>query len=225
MIRDVPNYAASRRAPASARGRTLVAWSAAVALLLAWVLAAPGLEERLIVSRPLDRADAIVVLAGSGAYASRVRTAAALYRNGASTRVVLTDDGEKSGWSAAEQRNIPFVELARRALLAGGVRESDIEVVAGLATGTAAEARLVAGRAAAGRWRSLLLVTSATHTRRALWTFERAFAARGSGVALGVAAAPRDSTTARGIAWWLAPGGWRDVGAEYVKIAYYRLAY
>src|SRR6266550_8978963 len=79
-----------------------------VAILLVWTLVAPFLAERLIVARPMDHADAILVLAGSRAYFERTRKAAFLYKEGVAPSVLLTNDGEKAGWSRKEQRNPPY---------------------------------------------------------------------------------------------------------------------
>ena len=71
--------------------------------------------------------------------------------------------------------------------------------------------------------RSLLVVTSAYHSRRALWTFRRAF--EGSGVAVGVAEGEPGLQTPTPGTWWFSPRGWRAVAGEYVKMVYYRLSY
>jgi hypothetical protein len=98
------------------------------AMLAAWVLAAPFLAERLVVARPLDRADVILVLAGSAGYLERTQMAALLFKQHVARKVVLTNDRVQEGWSTQEQRNPLFVELARRALIAQGVPDSAIEI-------------------------------------------------------------------------------------------------
>ena len=70
-----------------------------VAILLVWTLVAPFLAERLIVARPMDHADAILVLAGSSAYLERTKKAAFLYKEGVASGVLLTNDGKNAGWS------------------------------------------------------------------------------------------------------------------------------
>ena len=52
-----------------------------VAILLVWTLVAPFLAERLVVARPMDHADAILVLAGSGAYLERTNNLLSLLKN------------------------------------------------------------------------------------------------------------------------------------------------
>lgn len=203
------------------RRKPLLAAASATALALAWVVLAPGCAQRLVVSRSLASADAVLVLAGSRAYAERTDRAAALYRDGVAPRVLLSDDGQRGGWSPEEQLNPPFVELSRRRLLARGVPAAAIVVLPGTASGTHDEALAAARAAAAARWKALVLVTSPYHTRRALRTFERVFAEQGVHASLGIVAAAIGEP---GRPWWLTRRGWSDVGLEYVKSAWYAFA-
>ena len=106
-----------------------------------WVVCAPLLATCLIVEKPLEKADAILVLGGSATYIERTQKAAELYKQGIAPRVFLTDDGERAGWSKTEQRNPPYFELARRSLTSQGVPEEAIEILPGEVTGTDWEAR------------------------------------------------------------------------------------
>src|SRR5215207_1041116 len=81
--------------------------------LAAWAVAARFAAEALVVSEGLESADALVVLAGSSAYVERTARAAELYREGRAPSVVLTNDGQLSGWSNESQSNPTFVERAR----------------------------------------------------------------------------------------------------------------
>ena len=196
-----------------------------VAILPLWAFVAPFLVERLIVTKPMDHADAILVLAGSRAYFERTRKAAFLYKEGVAPSVLLTNDGKKASWSRKEQRNPPYVELAKRSLVAHGVPEHAIEILSPEVSGTIAEAQLLGKQAAQRRWKSLLIVTSPNHTRRALRTFESVFTANGVETQIGIAPAPNEEQTPPASYWWLTASGWRDVAGEYVKSAYYYFAY
>lgn len=191
----------------------LVAWS-----LCAWVAA-----RALVVAPDLRRADAVVVLAGSAAYVERTHRAAEIYREGHAPRVWLTDDGELGGWSSAEQRNKPFVESAADELRRQGVPAEAIEFVPGLALGTYSEAQLLRRHAESRSLRSLVVVTSAYHSRRAQWTLRKVFA--GSSVEIGVDAVALSSDVPAPYSWWLTPRGWREVAGEYAKLVYYRAHY
>ncbi len=197
-----------------------------VAILSLWALVAPFLAERLTVARPLHRADVILVLAGgSRTYSQRAETAAALHRQGVASSVLLTDAGMRAGWSQEEQTTIPYVELSRRRLIAEGVPEAEIEILPRKVSGTIEEAELLRTLATERRWKSVLIITSTRHTRRALWTFERVFAAAGLETRIGIAGAPNGDRTPPDSCWWLTPSGWTDVAGEYVKAVYYFFAY
>lgn len=191
--------------------------------LAAWPFVARGAAEALIVSAELPRADAVVVLAGSSAYLERTRSAADLFRAGRATKVLLTDDGQLSGWSNELQRNPRFVERAAAELAHAGVTATDIEVLPQTVSSTWDEAVLVREYARARDLRSIMLVTSGYHSRRALWTFRHAF--EGSGVAVGIVSVAPGVQTPNVGTWWLSPRGWQSVAGEYVKLVYYWLRY
>jgi uncharacterized SAM-binding protein YcdF (DUF218 family) len=188
-----------------------------------WVVCAPLLATRLIVEKPMDKADAILVLGGSATYIERTRVAAELYKMGIASRVFLTDDGERAGWSKTEQRNTPYFELAKRSLRSQGVPEEAIKILPGEVTGTDWEARVLAKEIETSRLKSVLLVTSAYHSRRALWTFEKFLS--GKDVSIGIEHAPTGEQTPGPRFWWLSPRGWQMVAGEYVKSAVYWMYY
>jgi uncharacterized SAM-binding protein YcdF (DUF218 family) len=184
-----------------------------------WVLAAPRLATWLVIENPLGHADAIIVLSGSAAYKERTHMAAELYKQGVAPILFLTDDGERSGWSQSGQRHPPYLELEQRELIANGVSPDDIRILPGQVTGTNYEARAMATEIDSRPIGSLLIVTSAYHTRRALWSFEKALAGRR--VELGIVHPPIGEQTTSSDRWWLTARGWQDVAGEYVKSAVY----
>jgi uncharacterized SAM-binding protein YcdF (DUF218 family) len=188
-----------------------------------WTATAWGAARWLKVESELARADALVVLGGSGAYVERTHRAAELWREGRAPKIILTNDYQISGWSVAEQRNPFFVERAFAELRAAGVPEEKIEVLTAPATGTYNEATLLRAYATERKLRSLLFVTSAYHSRRALWTLRRVFA--GSNVEVGLDSAARADATPRPLSWWLHAKGWSLVALEYPKLVYYHWHY
>lgn len=196
------------------------ALAAGLACVVAWPFVAWAAAAALVVGESLPRADALVVLSGSASYVERTRRAAELYREGRAPRVVLTNDNQRGGWSEARQTNPLFVERAREELVRAGVPESSVEVLPGAVASTYEEAAAARAYAARENLRSLLFVTSAYHTRRALWTLRRVF--RGSGVEVGLEAAAEAHGPA---AWWLRARGWRAVALEYPKLVYYYWEY
>lgn len=190
-----------------------------------WAAIAPYLAKRLIVEKPLKKADAILVLGGSSVYLERTHRAARLFNRGIAPKIFLTDDGEKAGWSAAKETNPPFVELARESLIRQGVPADAVEILSPTVAGTIDEAEVLAGKAENAGFKSLLIVTSAYHTRRAHWIFEKVFRDNRVPVKIGIAAAATGEQTPPPAVWWLSPRGWRLVAGEYVKTLYYWVFY
>lgn len=186
--------------------------------LIAWVAA-----RALVTSAELERADALVIFSGSSAYRERTRRAAELFRAGRAPVIILTNDNQQSGWSRREQRNPLFVERARDELLRAGVPAESILILPETVTSTYEEAVLVRDYARSHDLHSILFVTSAYHSRRALWTARQVFAE--SGIQLGLDAPPPGEETPRPLTWWLHRSGWQMVAEEYPKLIYYRLWY
>src|SRR6185369_711733 len=138
----------------------------------------------LVVNTPLHNADAIVVMSGSAVYKERTLRAAEFYHQGLAPRIILTNDNLRGEWSSAEQRNPFFYERARNNLLFLGVPAERVEVIAQPVTSTYEEAQTLREYAVAHGLRSLLVVTSAYHSRRALWTLNRVFAGTGIEISL-----------------------------------------
>lgn len=203
--------------------RGFTGWFRLIALLLiVWVLVAWLAARFLIVDTPLNRADVIVVLSGSSVYGERTRRAADYYRQGLGQHILLTNDNLRGEWSSAEQRNPFFYERARTSLIDAGVPSDRVEILAVPVTNTYDEAQALRDYALARKLRSLLVVTSAYHSRRALWTLNRVFA--NTGIEIGVQSVENGEQTPRPLTWWLYPRGWQMVVGEYVKNAYYRLS-
>lgn len=189
----------------------LVAWTA-----LAWALA-----NYLVVEKLLAKADAILVLGGSAAYIERTQKAALIFKQGTAPKIFLTNDGVKGGWDQKEQRNPYFAERAREELIQQGVPKEAIEILPTVVRGTDDEANLVVQVAAERKLKSILLVTSAYHTRRAFWVFGEAMRDNNTSVEIGIESPPAGQQTPTAFIWWLSPRGWDFVAGEYIKSAYY----
>ena len=203
-------------------------WRISVSLVIAlgvWIPLASGLANRLAVEQPLPEADAILVLSGSATYIERTQKAAELYQQGIAPRILLTSDGTRAGWSRSEERNPSFVELARASLIERGVDPNAIEILSETATGTIYEARILRKKLDETGWQKVLIVTSAYHTRRALWTFEKVLAESEKKTEIGIVSAPFGQQTPSPNSWWLSPFGWSLVAGEYVKSFYYWVYY
>lgn len=173
----------------------------------------------LIVSVPLDRADAIVVLSGSSTIIERAQHAAKLYSEKRAPKIILTNDDRKGGWVSAEQRNPFFYEIALNELRQSGVPQQNIEILEPAVHSTWDEAILVRQYSKTHNLRSILIVTSSYHSRRALWTFRTLI---GKGTQVGLDPVPTGIQTPPPATWWLHARGWQLVFIEYLKLVNYR---
>src|SRR5918999_1165631 len=164
--------------PRSQRGRAWRLARIALPVLVAWSLLAWVAAEALIVRAELAQADALVVLAGSSTYMERTRRAALLFHEGRAPLVILTNDNVVSGWSHEEERNPLFVERAASELKRQGVPAERIEIVPGTVESTYEEAVRLRAYTGERGLKSILVVTSAYQSRRALWTLRRVFEGR-----------------------------------------------
>lgn len=191
--------------------------------ICAWPLLAWAAAQLLIVKSDLPIADAIVVLSGSSTYIERADWAARLYLEGRAPVVILTDDKSISGWNGAEERNPYFYELAAKRLQQGGVPADRIQVASGPALGTYEESLVLRDYATAHKFKRLLVVTSAYHSRRALWSMRRA--CEGSGIEVGIDSPAPGWQTPAPSTWWWHRWGWKVVAGEYAKMIYYLTQY
>lgn len=154
----------------------------------------------LVVSVPMQHADAIVVLGGEPS--ARPTEAAVLYKKGVALLVFVTGRGDFS-------RN-------RQLLMECGVPESAV-IVEEKASTTDANARFLKPLFEAHHVKSAMLVTSSFHTRRALGTFRKEI----PGVAFGVVSASID--------WWRTPKGRLELNRyafiEFLKTMEYWILY
>jgi uncharacterized SAM-binding protein YcdF (DUF218 family) len=196
--------------------------TALVLLLVVWGILAWVAERALIVKAEIGSADALVVLSGSSSYLERTHKAAELFKQGRAPLVLLTNDNTRGGWSSTLQTNPYFVDRATDELIKQGVPEERIRIVQGLAESTHSESVIVKEYAAAQGLKSILIITSGYHSRRALRTFRTTF--EGTGVAIGLEPVTTGSQTPSTF-WWLSPSGWRVVAGEYMKLIYYWFVY
>ena len=196
-------------------------WFVLIFSLGALLFVAWGAAKLLIVEAPLEHADAIAVLSGSAVIRERAQLAAQLYLAGRARKIILTNDNQQGSWNSAEQRNPFYYERAVRVLTGAGVPRAAIEILPQPVSGTYEEAALLRRYAAEQKLNSVLVVTSAYHSRRALWTLRQAFAS--SGITIGLTAVPPGNQAPLPATWWLHLRGWQMVPGEYVKMIYYHL--
>jgi len=206
------------------KSKTQIAWRLILspfAVLMFLPALAWGAARFLIVRTPVTHADAIVMLSGSATFRERARHVARLYNEGRASRVLLTNDNLRSGWSESEQRNPFYYERAINELREAAVPAEKIEVSMDPILGTYDEAWVVRLYCERHQIRSIVVVTSGYHSRRALWTFRKVFS--GSGIEVSMDPVDAGIDTPPASTWWLKSFGWEMVPKEYAKLGCYWL--
>jgi uncharacterized SAM-binding protein YcdF (DUF218 family) len=174
----------------------------------------------LVAVDPLPRrADAIVVMAGS--IPDRALEAADLYHRGVAARVLVTRERRKRGEArlAARGVHLPAPDaLAVEALVGLGVPRAAIDVVRRRTASTTTEARTIARHACAHGFRSLVVVTSKSHSRRARLILRRSLGPR---VALAMRPSRHDAFSAT--RWFRVRRDAKQVLTEWEKLLHYAL--
>jgi uncharacterized SAM-binding protein YcdF (DUF218 family) len=180
------------------------------------VLTAVG--EQLIHVDPLERADAIIVLASR---LERIIEAAGLYQQGYAPMVLLTREQRDSAEQLLIDRKVveSGEEQRRQVLIALGVPADAIVLLDDLVTSTVDEARAFAGWARSHPVRRLIVVTSPIHTARARLTFARAL----EHLPVTIIVRPASMARFQSATWWRARDTLRDGVLEWQKLLYYRL--
>ena len=166
--------------------------------------------------------DAIVILMGS--IADRVLQAEYVYKQGLADRIIIVRES-MGAYKTLENKGVRIISSTRQvsdALTSLGIPSGNIVILPGDAVSTQMEAIKVrdycSGRADMD---TLLLVTSAYHTRRASMIFESAF--RKKGIPVTVLCSPSIFTKFDPDGWWKDKEGIQQVLLEYMKIANFLL--
>lgn len=214
----------SPKRPRAARKILFLALAFA-AILACWIVLAPLLADALVVEKPLDKADAIVVLSGAADYAQRAQGGVEAFQLGIAPTVWITDDNQRGGWDDKVEGNPYFIERMRTELTQSGVPSDAVEKLTATVGSTNDEADLVIATAVERNLKGILVVTSDYHSLRALQTFERVVKNRNADIVVGLKRSPTGSTYPDRYTWWLTPRGWRSVAGEYVKLGWYWFYY
>jgi uncharacterized SAM-binding protein YcdF (DUF218 family) len=191
--------------------------------LLVYSLRTPiltGLANYLVnTDTPLEKADMIFVL--NGDYNTRPFTASDLYQQGFAPLVAIAQ-AESSPAQLLGLEDNP-TDIAVEVMKLRGVPSDKLLVLndIGPVTSTFDEARALRNYIEAHKLNSVILVTSAFHTRRSRWIFEREL--DGVPVRLLVTAAPHSRFDASN--WWQNEEGLIFLNNEYIKLIFYKIKY
>lgn len=202
--------------------RALFALAAIMLLALVYVFRAEALAASanfLVVRDKLDSADIIFLL--NGDLTTRPAHAAKLLRQGMASRIVIAREEDSPGVQIGAYPNVTDSNIA---VLRGlGVPESKIVQLKwqkGVAH-TVDEARALLEYSQENRVRTVILVTSDLHSRRARFIFRKVL----SGTSVRIMSAPVSDLKYGAHNWWTIEDGVVGVQNEYIKLVYYYLRY
>jgi uncharacterized SAM-binding protein YcdF (DUF218 family) len=177
-----------------------------------------AIGDQLVHEDPPARADVMIVLAP---WLDRILTAADLYREGYAPQIVLTRERrQRAEQMLIERTLVESGEDRRRKILhALGVPLDSIVILDGFVSSTVDEALRFAEWASGRPIRSVLVVTSPEHTRRARLAFMKAL----ENLQVRVVVRPSSLTEFRRDTWWRSRSTLRDGVLELQKLVYYRL--
>ncbi len=171
----------------------------------------------LVKSDDPGHADAIILLMGS--ISDRVLQTADLYHENVVGKVWIVEEG-MGAYRTLEERGVQIISnitQVRDALITMGIPADSIVILPGDATSTQMEAEITRDYLVTQSGiDTLLLVSSANHTRRAFKIFEAAFSTFEEPVAL--YCSPSSYTNFDAEKWWRRRDDIQDVFMEYLKL-------
>ena len=185
-----------------------------------WLLREPlflGATDLWIVSDPVSRADAIVVLWGG--LATRPFVAAELWRRGLAKKILISQAPEERAVSIGAMPS--HTELNREILLKSGIPAGVIETFGTANKNTREEAVALREWAERNAASVFIIPTEVFPARRVRWIFRREFS--GTTVSIEVPSIEPPDYTRRD--WWKTEHGLVAFQNEVLKYIYYRLKY
>ena len=202
-------------------------WGLTIALLLVGIGAGVwferetllrGIADLWIVSDPVTRGDAVVVLGGG--LELRPFAAADLYQKGLVNKVLVARVAD-NGRAVRVGALLGHTELNRKVLLILGVPDADIEMFGAESSNTEDEARALKDWARQNAASVLVIPTEIFSGRRVRWIFHREFL--GTTVRIEVPSfEPEGITRAE---WWKTHQGLIAFQTEVLKYIYHRVKY
>jgi uncharacterized SAM-binding protein YcdF (DUF218 family) len=176
----------------------------------------------LIMAHPPEKSDLIVCMGGENI--ERGLAAADLYLEGLAPRILISQQPVPDGYELLEEKGIDYPrerDLLEMLLLDLGIPEQAIILSDSAIDNTWEEALWVREEVVDRGLKSIILVTSPTHSRRAWLVFRKIF--EGSDVR--VLSFPSQYSGFNAGEWWKERKYLRDVLLEYEKLFYYIVKY
>ena len=174
----------------------------------------------LVVQHPVERSDLIVCMAGGDV--ERALASGDLFGRGLAPKIFISRESPPDGLETLRERGIHYPESIDRVMmiLKGlGVPESAVIRNDRPMEGTFHEADAVAALVREKKYRSLILITSPTHSRRTWLTFRKALPDK----EVRIAVLPTPYSQFRSEDWWKTRRYLREVILEYQKLIYYSM--
>jgi uncharacterized SAM-binding protein YcdF (DUF218 family) len=181
-----------------------------------------GLGRYLVIEHPSEKSDLIVCMGGGNI--DRGLATADAYKEGLSSNIYISKEKLHDGYELLEEKSIKYPEegdLLERLLLDLGVPGSAIIRSNLEADNSWDEARLIRDEVEKRGFKSIIIITSPTHSRRCWLTFRKVF----EGTDVRVLSLPSKYSKFNVEAWWKDRSYLRDVLIEYEKLVYYILKY
>jgi uncharacterized SAM-binding protein YcdF (DUF218 family) len=182
------------------------------------ILTAMG--QYLVVSKPPEKSDLIVCLAGDNI--ERGLATADAFKMGLAPRIYIAREELPDGYQELKQRGIHYpesVDLLVMLLKGLGVPEAAVIKSDLPSRSTWEEAELVKGLAERMNYKSIILITSPTHTRRTYLTFSKIMGEKEYRLFI----VPSPYSEFKADSWWQSRKYAREVLWEYQKVLYYTL--
>jgi len=177
------------------------------------------LGQYLVVQHPPAKSDLIVCLAGGDV--ERGLASADLFARGLAPRIFIAREPLPEGLETLKQKGIAYpesIDLVTMIFRGLGVPESAVIRSDQPVESTFEEAERVGALIQDKKYRSLILVTSPTHSRRAWLTFRKAIPDKDFRITV----APTPYSKFRAEDWWKNRRYVREVIIEYQKLVYYK---
>jgi uncharacterized SAM-binding protein YcdF (DUF218 family) len=182
------------------------------------VLTAIG--QYLVVSHPPEKSDLIVCLGGNNV--ERGLATADAFQMGLAPKIYIVREELPDGYRELKQRGIPYPEsIDLLVMILKGLGVSEEAVIRGevQSRSTWEEAELVKALAERMNYRSIILVTSPTHTRRTYLTFRKIMGEKEYRLFI----VPSPYSEFKPDTWWQSRRQAREVLWEYQKLLHYTL--
>lgn len=179
----------------------------------------PAAGRFLVVEDAPQKADAIVVLAGS--YPDRILEAVELYKQGLAPRIIICREPDIGAYRRLDELGVDFPrpsDINRMVAEQLGVPAAAIEILTRGGDSTYAEAHAVFEEVLRRHYRTILLVTSKYHTRRAAEIYRLLAADQ-----VTIVVRPASEDDFRSDRWWEHRTSTRRVIIEYQKLLNFHL--